>query len=128
MGHIAHLSKQFKSINDYDYIITLIRRTKKTINFFLRIDWFLIWTNLNPLKPKGALCQVWLKLAQWFWRRFQISSMYFRYFVIISPWKRAWSFIWTNLNPHHPRILCAKCGWIWHRGSRKQDFKISSMY
>ena len=24
--------------------------------------------------------------------------MYFRYFVIISPWKRAWPFIWTNLN------------------------------
>ena len=26
MGHIAHLIKQFKSINTYDYIITLIRR------------------------------------------------------------------------------------------------------
>ena len=53
--------------------------------------------------------QVWLKLAQWFWRRLQnfvnvfslfhyylpliqrcfvlISSVYFRYFAIISPWK-----------------------------------------
>ena len=39
--------------------------------------------------------------------------MYFHYFLIISPWKRAWPFIWTNLNPHHPRILCAKFGWNW---------------
>ena len=30
MGHIAHLRKQFKSINTYDYIITLIKRRKKT--------------------------------------------------------------------------------------------------
>ena len=34
--------------------------------------------------------------------------MYFHYFVIISPWKRAGLFIWTNLNPLHPRMLCAK--------------------
>jgi hypothetical protein len=25
--------------------------------------------NLEPLPPKDDLCQVWLKLAQWFWRR-----------------------------------------------------------
>ena len=30
-GHMAHLRKQFKSINTYDYIITLIKRRKKTI-------------------------------------------------------------------------------------------------
>ena len=29
MGHIAHLRKQFKTINTYDYIITLIKRRKK---------------------------------------------------------------------------------------------------
>ena len=29
MGHIAHLRKQFKSINTDDYIITLIKRRKK---------------------------------------------------------------------------------------------------
>ena len=31
MGHIAHLRKQFKSINTYDYIITMIKRRKKTL-------------------------------------------------------------------------------------------------
>ena len=31
MGHIAHLREQFKSINTYDYVITLIKRRKKTL-------------------------------------------------------------------------------------------------
>ena len=121
MGHIAHLRKQFKSINTYDYIITLIKRRKKNIIKLMRINCFFIWRNMNPLQPrmlcakfgwnwpsgfgeevflissvyfslfrnylplekgralhfnklespspKNALCQVWLKLAQWFWRR-----------------------------------------------------------
>ena len=33
------------------------------------------------------------------------SSMYFRYFVIISPSKRAGPFVWTNLNPLYPKSL-----------------------
>ena len=43
--------------------------------------------------PKDALWQVWLKLVQWFSRRryFLISSMYFRYFVIISPLEKGWA-------------------------------------
>ena len=65
--------------------------------------------------PKDALCQVWLKLAQWFW----IRRSYFRYFIIISPWKRVGPFIWTNLSPHHPKLLCAKFGWNWLSGSFK---------
>ena len=40
MGHIAHLRKQFKSINTYDYIITMIKRRKKTIIILMRIKWF----------------------------------------------------------------------------------------
>ena len=47
---------------------------------------------------------------------FLILSMYFHYFVIISPWKRTGPFIWTNLNPCHPRMLCAKLGWNWLSG------------
>ena len=73
---------------------------------------------------EDAFCQVWLKLAQWFWRRrfFLILSMYFRYFIIISPWKRAGFFIWTKLNPLHPRMLCAKFGWYWLSGSGEEDY------
>ena len=87
--------------------------------------------HLNKLEsplPKDALCQVWLKLAQWFWRRFfLISSMYFHYFIIISPWKRARPFIWTNMNPLHPRMLCAKFGWNWLSGSGEEYENVKSL-
>ena len=47
-----------------------------------------------------ALCQVWLKYAQWFWKRriFLKLSIYFHYFVIISTLKRAGPLIWIKLN------------------------------
>ena len=54
--------------------------------------------------------------------------MYFRYFTIISPWKRTGSFIWINLNPLHPRMLRARFGWNWLSGSREKDCLISSVY
>ena len=53
--------------------------------------------------------------------------MYFRYFVIISAWKRAGPFIWTNLNPIYPRMLCAKFGWNWPSGSGKEDENVKSL-
>ena len=31
-------------------------------------------------------------------------------------------FIWSHLNPLHPRMLCAKIGWIWLSGSREENF------
>ena len=52
----------------------------------------------------------------------------FHYFVMISPWKRAGPFIWTNLNPLYPRMLCAKFGWNWLSGSGQKDFYILSLY
>ena len=39
---------------------------------------------LNKLEypsPYDALCQVWLKLIQWFWRIFKILSMYFPHYL-----------------------------------------------
>ena len=30
--------------------------------------------------------------------------------------------MWTNLSPHHPRMLCAKFGWNWPSGSGEEDF------
>ena len=76
------------------------------------------WKYLNILEspsPKNALCQVWLKLAQWFLRRT------FQYFTVISPWKSAWPFIWPNLSPLHLRMLCAKFGWNWPNGSGEDE-------
>ena len=84
-----------------------------------------IWTNLNPLHPR-MLC---VKFG-WNWlcgsgeEDFLISSMYFHYFVIISPWKRAGPFIWTNLNPLYPRMFCVKFGWNWPSGSGEEDENV----
>ena len=46
----------------------------------------------------------------------------FLYFIIISPDKRQWSFIWTNLNPLYWRMLCTKFGWNRPSGSCEEDF------
>ena len=65
----------------------------------------------------------WLKLAQWFWRR-----RFFKYVNVFSqfhnylPFKRVEPFIWTNLNPLHPKMICAKFGWKWTSGSGEEDF------
>ena len=97
--------------SNYDYIITLIWKGEKQSSPFLWLNGPFL-QNLESLSPKNALCQVWLK-----WpigsaeEDFYISSMYFCYFVIIFSLKRAGSFMWKNLNPLHPRMLCAKFDW-----------------
>ena len=83
---------------------------------------------LNPLHP-SMLCA---KFG-WNWpsgsgeEDFLISSTHFRYFVIISPSKRMGPFIWKNLNPLHPRMLCAKFGWNWSSGSWEEDENVKSL-
>ena len=81
----------------------------------------------SPL-PKDAFSQVWFILVQWFWRFFFNFVNVFCYIVVISLWKRAGPFIWTNVNPLHPRMICAKFGWNWFSGSGGEGFLISSMY
>ena len=70
---------------------------------------FLICKTWDPLR-KVALCQFWLKSAQWLCR---IRFIYFtnifslQYILFFYPLgKRASSFTWTNLNPLHPRTFC----------------------
>ena len=58
---------------------------------------------------------------------FKNSSMYFCYFVIISHWKRAITFLWTNLNPLHSRMLYDKFGWNWPGGSWEEDKNVKSL-
>jgi hypothetical protein len=69
------------------------------------------------------LFQICLKLAQWFWRRFVNDPTPFLHFVIISPLKEIWPFIWTNSNSLHPRITCIKFDWIWPAGSGQKRKK-----
>ena len=165
MGHISHLRKQFNTINTYDYIITLINKRKKTLStswgfllslveigqvvlrrtlFFISSMCFrffviifpwkragpFIWTNLNFLHPRMRCAKFGWNRPNGSWKEnFGISSMYFRYFVVISAWKRARPrpFIWTNLNPLHPRRLCVKFGWNWSSGSGEEDENVKSL-
>ena len=81
---------------------------------------------LNKLESpalKDALCQFWLKLAQWFCRRRFLNFINeFSLFQNYLSWKRARPFIWRNLNPLYSRMLCAKFGWNWSSGSGEEDF------
>ena len=87
-----------------------------------------IWTNLNPLHPRMHCAKF-----GWNWpsgsgeEDLLISSMYFCNFIFISPWKRAGAFIWTNLNPLHLRMFCAKFDWNWPSGSGEEDENVKCL-
>ena len=71
--------------------------------------------------PKDALCHVWLKLVQWFWRRIFLDFC----ISLLSPlWKRTWPYIYINLDSLHSRMfvpsLVENGKWFW----RKQIFKL----
>lgn len=51
--------------------------------------------------------------------RFLINTNKFPVIQNISRLKMAWIFIWTNLNPLHTVMLCAKCSWNWPRGFKE---------
>jgi hypothetical protein len=51
--------------------------------------------------------------------------MYFYSFTIISPWRGAIQFLWTNLNPLHARMICAKFGYNWSIGSGEEVENVS---
>ena len=95
----------------------------------MRMKWFFFEKKLNSLHPR-MLCA---KFG-WNWssdcgeKYFFISSMYVRYFVIISPWKRAGPLIWIKLNLLHTRLLCAKFCWNLLCGSGEEEFLILLMY
>ena len=50
------------------------------------------------------------------------------YFIIIFPWKREGPLIWTNLNPLHPRMLCAWFGWNGPMVLEKRIFKSINVF
>ena len=87
--------------------------------------------HLNKLKfPSSmeALCQVWLKFAHWLLRRrFLMFVNVLSLFRDYLPWKRTWPFIFTNLNPLHLRMLCAKFGWNSLSDSWEEDENVISL-
>ena len=74
---------------------------------------FLHLNKLESPSPKDALCHVWLKFAQWFWRRrfcnFVNEFLLFGNYLHLK--KGEALHLLKNLNPLHLRMLCAKFGW-----------------
>ena len=123
MGHIAHLRKQFKSLNKYDYIITLIKRRKKKLYEKL-LDLHL--QKFESPSPKDALCQVWLKLAQWFWLRgvFNFINVFWL-FQNYLPLEKGRALHLNKLKSPSPKDALCQVGRNWISGSGKEDFLIS---
>ena len=89
----------------------------------------LLWTKLNPIHPRMFCAKIgWNCPSGYGEEDFLILSIYFRYFVIISPWNRAGSFIWTKFNPLYPRMLCANFGWNWLSNSGKRFFNFVTVF
>ena len=91
MGHIAHLTSQFKSINtfakSYDFIITLIWR--RNTHHFLFDDWQVLIS--KPFHfTQGCVVPSLVDIGQMILKKKILNSreMYFCYFLIISLGKR----------------------------------------
>ena len=76
---------------------------------------------LNTLKPihLRMLCAKFgLKLARWFWRRFQISSMFVRYFCYYLPLEKGVAFHLNDLESLSPKNALYQVKlvpWFWRR-------------
>ena len=84
---------------------------------------------LNPLHPRMLCAKFGWNGPGGSWEEdSHVSPMYFRYFVIISPWKRLLPFFCSNLNPLYPGMFCAKFPWNWPGVLKKKKMKKWKVY
>ena len=83
----------------YLFIITLIiHPSEKDVALHL--------IKLQSTSPKNALCQVWLKLAQWFWRRRFLNFVHgFSVFLHTLPLKKEVALHLNKPESPHPRMF-----------------------
>ena len=88
----------------------------------LRRAWPFIWKKkqLKSSSPKDALCQVWLKIAQWFCRRFFKVLNVFLLFPNYLPFKKGVGLHLNELESPSPKnALCQTWlkldQWFWRR-------------
>jgi hypothetical protein len=88
--------RRFLKISVYFYSFAIISPWRKAIPFHLN--------NLESLPPKDDLCQVWLKLAQWFWRRrFLYDPTPFLHFCDYLPFEEDLALYLNNLESPLPK-------------------------
>ena len=75
------------------------------------------------------MCQVWLKWAQWIWRRrfFLNFVNVFSLFHNYLPLEKAEALHLKKMNPLHPRMHCANFGWNGPSGSGEEDENVKSL-
>ena len=96
----------------------------KTIIIFMRIKWFFFVQNWIP-SPKDALCQVWLKLAQWRRRFFNFLNV-FSLFRNYLPLEKGGALYLNKFESPSPKD--ALCHFLVEIGSvvlEKRNFKFS---
>ena len=99
MGHIAHLR------NSSNQLKHLMRKAKQTSTLIKNKNHCVIFENwmvlcLRPFHSHKEFVEI--DLGSLYRKIFNTSSMYFRYFIVISHLKRAWP-----LSAVQPRMLCA---------------------
>ena len=89
----------------------------------MEIECFFIWTYVNPLHPRMLCAKFgWNLLSGSREKHFKNFVNVFSLFKNYLPLEIVGPFIWTDLNPHHARNICAKFGWNWPTGSGAEDF------
>ena len=81
--------------------------------------------HLNKIEspsPKDALFQVWLKLAEWFLRRFFNFLNIFALFHNYPPIEKGRALHLNKIESPSPKDGCAKFGLNWLSGSGEEDF------
>ena len=74
-----------------------------------------------------ALCQFWLKLVKWFWRR-KFSSFVdlFSLFCYNLPFEKGGILHLNKLKFLGPRMMCNKFVWNWPSGSVEEGEKVKN--
>ena len=118
----------------WPFIWTNMFWTRRILNF---VNEFLLFHKNLPLGKGGALHLNRLQSLHpnmlsakfgWNWPCDSGEEDFFNFvsvfplFPYYLPLEEGWPFIWTNLNPLHPRILCAKIGWNWPSGFGEENF------
>jgi hypothetical protein len=125
MGNPLHLKKlESPSLKD-DLFRVWLKLAQWFCRSFKRPHPIFTCSWLSPLwrGPGPLFEQIWFSFTKrWFvWSLIEFgqlvlemiykkNSVYFYSFAIISPWRSAVPFAWTNLNPLHPSMICAKSG------------------
>ena len=123
MGHIAHLRHQFKSINKYDYIITLIRIR----NYPLIPLW-----ELNGYS--SSIEQTWIPVTHWRFVPGLVEIVEINIFTFLHvfslphnclPLKKGMALLLNKLESPFPRMLCANLVEIGPLVLEKKILKLS---